>query len=88
MYKEFYRDKNGTHWVIDNTTTRNELVKGKIESLHFYPFPTLKFHLWENNLKKTKTFNIELVWFIWEIRITRHWGEAYKELECLNKIEE
>ena len=86
MFKEFYRNHDtGTHWLIVNRKTRSLPIQNKINSVDFYPFPTLKFHYLENNIHKTSTFDIDFVWLIWGIRITRHWGEAYKEQEELLK---
>lgn len=83
MLKEFYRNKNGVHWQIYDRKMYSDPVKNKIKRIEFYPFPTLKFNYNENKINRTNSFDIELIWFLWEIRITRYWGEAYKEqMEC------
>lgn len=88
MNKEFYRNhKNGTHWQIYSRKTCNKPIKNKIKHIEFHPFPTLKLNYLENNISRTNNFDIEFIWLRWEIRITRYWGEAYKEqMESLKGV--
>ena len=80
MLKEFYRNhKNGTHWQIYDHKMYGTPIKDKIKRIEFYPIPTIKFNYHKNNINQTNNFDIEFIWLLWEIRITRYWGEAYKK---------
>lgn len=79
MLKEFYRNKNGTHWRISDRKMYGMPIKNQIKNVEFYPFPTLRFKYLECKFTRTNNFNVEFIWLFWEIHITRYWGEAYKE---------
>jgi hypothetical protein len=85
--KEFYRsNKNGTHWQIYGRKMHNEPIKNKIKHIEFHPFPTLKFDYNKNNIMENSSFDIRFIWLLWEIRITRYWGEEYrKQMEMLKE---
>lgn len=87
MLKEFYRNpKNGTHWQIYDHKMYGMPIKDKIKRIEFYPIPTIKFNYHKNNINQTNNFDIEFIWLLWEIRITRYWGEAYKKETELLKV--
>ena len=87
MNKEFYRNnENGTHWQIYSRNLYGMPARNKIRRKEFYLFPTLKFDYTANDIFRTNTFDIKLIWLFWEIRIAKYWGEAYKEeMELLNQ---
>ena len=77
MMKNFGYKKNGSHWSIWSRKTWFK-IGDDIAFLDFYPFPTLKFSYSEETFETDEyDFNIEFIWLLWEIRITKYWGEAY-----------
>ena len=85
MLKEFYRNpKNGTHWQIYDRKMYSTIGGDKLKHIVFHPFPTLSFNCIKDNIMGDHSFTIEFIWFLWEIRITRYWGEGYrKQMEIL-----
>lgn len=80
MMKDFWHKKDGSHWSIWNSKTYHK-IGGDFILLDFYPFPTLKFSYSGDTYETDEhDFNIEFVWLLWEIRITKYWGKAYMKV--------
>lgn len=76
--KNFKSKKDGSYWSIWSSETWTK-IGGDFVLLDFYPFPTLKFSYHEDTFETDEyDFNIELVWLLWVIHITKYWGKAYQ----------
>lgn len=83
MMKNFGYKKDGSFWSI--WTHKNSVKIGSDTIIaEFFPFPTIKFSYSEDTFETDEyDFSIDLAWFYWELKLTRYWGEAYRN--CYGK---
>ena len=78
MMKNFGYKKDGSHWSIWNSKTYH-ILGSDLMFFDFYPFPTFRLSYQEDTFETDEhQFDIEFIWFCWEIRITKYWGKAYE----------